>query len=100
MLDISKSTSERPEDKAEVLSRVTSNGCDLERTSRELTEAMMHTLHFRVKWGDRPEDAANLAVILMKVMAAKLPCINVHTYAQKSILCMPCVPHNGCSCVY
>ena len=89
LLDISKSSSERPEDKAEVLTRVTSNGCDLEPTNRELTQALMHTLHFRVKWGDRPEDAANLAVMLMKVMAVQSLCslysiqiMDIHTCTQ------------------
>jgi|LauGreSBDMM110SN_4_FD.fasta_scaffold94350_3 hypothetical protein len=38
-----------------------------ELTNREVTEGLLHALHNRIKWGDRPEDAANLAVILLKV---------------------------------
>ncbi len=45
-----------------------SSGWGLERTNRELAEGLAHALHCRVKWGDRPEDAATLAVMLMKVL--------------------------------
>jgi hypothetical protein len=46
---------------------VSKSGWSLERASQELSESLKHALHNRVKWGDRPEDAANLVVLLMKV---------------------------------
>ena len=48
-------------------SQVMVGGASLELTNRDVSEGMLHALHNRVKWGDRPEDAASLAVILLKV---------------------------------
>ena len=57
----------RLEDKAEALSRASGSSWGLDRTNRELAEGLVNALHCRVKWGNRPEDAVNLAVILLRV---------------------------------
>ena len=42
----------------------------LQRTNADLAEALTHALHCRLRWGGRPEDAASLAVLLLKVKIA------------------------------
>ena len=39
----------------------------LQRTNKDLSDAMAHSLLCRLRWSGRPEDQATLAVILLKV---------------------------------
>lgn len=39
----------------------------LQRTNADLAQALTHALHCRLRWGGRAEDAASLAVLLLKV---------------------------------
>ena len=39
----------------------------LQRTNKELSDGMAHSLLCRLRWSGRPEDQATLAVILLKV---------------------------------
>ena len=43
----------------------------LQRNNADLAEALTHALHCRLRWGGRPEDAASLAVLLLKVRIAQ-----------------------------
>ena len=66
-INIAKGEASHADWKAEVLSQVAKTDWPLETANKELSEGLLHALHNRVKWGDRPMDAANLSVILMKV---------------------------------
>ena len=39
----------------------------LQRTNKDLSDGMAHSLLCRLRWSGRPEDQATLAVILLKV---------------------------------